>query len=478
MKNTFIALILAATPMLASGVTEIPTAKTKKPNIVLIMADDLSMTDIEPYGSTQVHTPNIALLASEGVCLDNMFNMIPICSPTRQSLLTGLGPVRNGAWPNHSQIYPGIKTLPVYLKELGYDVALTGKRHYSPQAAYPFDFLGGRDADDGKGQDIDLENFGNYIKKSTGKPFFLMFASNQPHSPWTRGNSKAYDPAKIKLGANMVDTPLTRNQMVKYFAEITYLDSLVGVCLDKIEQAGQKENTLVIFTTEQGNSFPFSKWTLYDQGLRSGFIVRWPGKVKPGTRAQALVQYPDILPTLIDIAGGNPEKQNTGSVDGLGKTGFDGTSFKKVLLGQAAQHRDYVYGVNTTRGIINGSDAYASRSVRSREFLYIHNLNYQNTYSNAATSSPVFKDWLENDPVRAGFYLTRPEVELYDVVADPYQLNNLAGDAKYAAVKAKFKTRLEAFMKQQGDKGTETEMLALTRQPKYGDAERSSDSKK
>lgn len=471
MKSSFklitLLLILVVTPITFSSAKDGgKSEKSKKPNIVLIMADDLSMTDIEPYGSTQVHTPNIARLAKEGLCLDNMFNMIPICAPTRQSLLTGLGPVRNGAWPNHSQIYPGIKTLPVYLKELGYNVALTGKRHYAPEASFPFDFLGGRDHDDGDGQDIDLDKFGDYLKKSSDKPFFLMFTSNQPHSPWTRGNPKAYDPGKIKLGANMVDTPMTRNQMTKYFAEITYLDSLVGVCLDKIERSGQKENTLVIFTTEQGNSFPFSKWTLYDQGLRSGFIVRWPGKVKPGSRTAALAQYPDILPTLIDIAGGNPTKATTGSVDGLGKTGFDGTSFKKVLLGQAGQLREYVYGVNTTRGIINGSDAYASRSVRNHEFLYIHNLNYQTTYSNVVTNSPIFKAWLEKEPVRAGFYLTRPEEELYDVKSDPYQLKNLAGDPAYNSVKTKLKAHLEVFMKQQGDKGIETEMQALTRQPK------------
>lgn len=78
--------------------------------------------------------------------------------------------------------------------------------------------------------------------------------------------------------------------MAKYFAEISYLDSLVGVCMDMVERSGQKDNTVFMFATEQGNSFPFSKWTLYDQGLRSGFIVRWPGKVKPGTRNPAMLE--------------------------------------------------------------------------------------------------------------------------------------------------------------------------------------------
>jgi N-sulfoglucosamine sulfohydrolase len=167
-------LIMVAAWLLAFKTSEssIEPAKDKLPNIIFIMGDDLSMTDIEPYGSTQVHTPNMARLAKEGLCLDNMFNMIPICAPTRQSLLTGLGPVRNGAFPNHSQIYPGIKTLPIYMKDLGYNVALAGKRHYAPEASYPFDFLGGRDHDDGTGQDIDLTKAEEYIKKSAGNRFF------------------------------------------------------------------------------------------------------------------------------------------------------------------------------------------------------------------------------------------------------------------------------------------------------------------
>lgn len=438
----------------------------QKPNIIFIMADDLSMTDLPPYGSLQVHAPNISKLASQGICMDNMFNIIPVCAPTRQSLLTGLGPVRNGAWPNHSQIYSGIKTLPSYFKELGYNTALIGKRHYGPASSFPFDFLGGRDHDNGDGQDVDLTKAEDYIRKSAGKPFFLMFASNQPHSPWNRGDRKVYDSKIIQLGKNMVDTEITRKQMVNYFAEITYLDSLVGVCLDMVERSGQENNTIIMFSSEQGNSFPFSKWTLYDQGLRSAFIVRWPGVVKPGTRNPAMLQYTDILPTLIDIAGGSPRTIHTGSKDGYGKTGFDGMSFKKALTGSQSQHREYVFGVNTTRGIINGSAAYASRSARNAQFLYIHNLNHQNKYSNVLVGSPLLKQWMAKDPERTLFYINRPEEELYDLKADPFALNNLAISTNHKAIKAKLKAELTAFMEQQGDKGIETEMAALSRQPK------------
>jgi len=460
----------ATTAGLLSWTSKKPKADPRKPNIVFIMADDLTMTDIGPYGSKQVHTPNMDKLATEGMCLDNMFNMVPVCSPTRQSILTGLGPVRSGAYPNHTMIYKGIKTLPVYLQQLGYNTAIIGKRHYAPDESYPFDFLGGREGDDGRGIDVDLSKAEDYLKSkaSSGKPFYLMFTSNQPHEPYTRGNQAAYDPDKVQLGPNMVDTKLTRKRMAKYFAEITYLDSLIGVCLKIIDRTGQKDNTVIMFATEQGNSFPFSKWTLYDQGLHSGFIAKWPGKIKPGTRNRAMAEYIDILPTMIDIAGGDPPKINTGSKDGNGNMGFDGISFKKVLLGQENHLRDYVFAEETTRGIIQGSDAYAIRSARDNHYLYIHNLNPTETFKNTVVRMPFFKEWKEANPTRSAFYQVRPEEELYDIVNDPYDLTNLAADPKYASVKANLKTKLEAFMKQQNDKGIETEMKALSRQPKNG----------
>lgn len=442
--------------------------KNSKPNILIIMADDLSFYDIEPYGSKQVHTPNISKLAKEGVCIDNMFTSTAMCAPTRQQFMTGLYPVRNGAYPNHSQVYNNTKSIAHYMKDLGYNAGLIGKKHYGPSASFPYDYLGGRDGDNGKGQDINLKLAENYINKSKDKPFFLMVTSNQPHSPWNRGNAAAYPPSKIKLPPGFEDTEVTRQNMSAYFAEITYLDSLVGVCLDMVERSGEKDNTIVIFTSEQGSSFPFAKWTCYDDGLKTAFIARWPGKIKPSSRTGAMVQYVDVVPTLIELGGGDPKKINTGNKDVTGYTGFDGKSFKKVLTGETDSFRDYVFGVQTTRGIINGSDAYAVRSSRNNQYLYIHNLNYRNKFSNVVTNGIMYKQWLKkNKSGKAPLYEARPEEELYDIKNDPYQLVNLAGKSELKAEKKKLKAELASFMKQQGDLGTATEMKALERQPKH-----------
>ncbi|MGI8582207.1 MAG: sulfatase-like hydrolase/transferase, partial [Chitinophagaceae bacterium] len=256
-----------------------------KPNIVLIMGDDLTFNDIEPYGSKQVKTPNLTALAKEGMCFDNMFTSSSVCAPTRQQLLTGVYPVRNGAHPNHSVVYDGTRSVAHHLQDQGYVTALIGKKHYGPPASFPFQFLGGRNGDNGDGKDIELEKAEAFVNSQKDKPYFLIVTSNQPHGPLTRGNPTAYPPDKIKLNPGFVDTDETRKNLSKYYAEITYLDSCVGVVMNIIKKSGRMDNTVVIFLTEQGSgTIPFAKWTLYDAGLKAGCIIKYPGKVKPGSR--------------------------------------------------------------------------------------------------------------------------------------------------------------------------------------------------
>ena len=148
-----------------------------------------------------------------------------------------------------------------------------------------------------------------------------------------------------------MDTPEIREGFSAYLAEITYYDSQVGQILALLDKHGLKENTLVMVVSEQGNSMPFAKWTCYGNGLQSAMIVRWPGRVEPGSITSAMVEYTDVLPTFIEAAGG-PEV-----------SGLDGESFVPVLAGETDRHRSYVFGQVTTRGINNGSDAYPIRTV-------------------------------------------------------------------------------------------------------------------
>ncbi len=428
------------------------------PNILLFMADDMTYHDMN---NDQISTPNLDQLRAQGISFDHAFNSSPMCAPTRMSLYTGIHPVRNGAHPNHSKVYSDIQSLPHYLNDFDYRTALIGKRHEAPKENFPFEFLGGRHHDGGKGVDLDLSKVRSFFEENKSKPWSLVVASNQPHGPWNRGNPFPYDPDELDLPPYIVDTPETREAMTRYYAEISYLDNQVGTVLQHLKETGQEENTIVIFLTEQGSHLPHSKWTSYDTGVRSGAIFRWPGVIAGGEKSDAIIQYVDIVPTLIDAIGGDPEEHD-----------FDGNSFLRVLKGNQTQHNDYAFSVQTSKGIYNGPEAYGIRSIRSKNFRLIWNVNHENEFSNLVTGGyGPFESWElkaeEGNPFaqkRVQMYKNRPEFELYDLRKDPFELHNVADDPAYDSVRQSLKKKLDHWMDQQGDKGAETEMNALERQ--------------
>ncbi len=436
-------------------------AEDKRPNLLLMMSDDLTYTDMGFQGNSQVKTPYLDELANSGMRFKYCYNSSPMCAPTRMSLYTGIAPVRNGGYPNHSRVYDNIKSMPHYLRDMGYDVALTGKKHYAPEKNFPFDYLGGRGHDGGKGKDLDIEKAAKYISDHTGSPWCLVVMSNQPHSPWNRGDKSQYKAKDLKLPPYMVDSEDTREALTRYYAEITYMDNQMGEVLQALKESGQEENTLVVFLSEQGSSFPHCKWTCYDTGLRSAGVVRWPAVVKGHKESDAMIQYIDVLPTFIEAAGGDPSK-----------LGLDGKSFLPVLKGEKTEHRKYICGVQTSKGIYSGTKTgYGIRTVRDDKYRLIWNLNWDVKFQNVVTEGfKPFKTWGKMGKAGDEFakvqyerYLRRPEFELYDMDNDPYEMDNLVDNPKLAKVKARLKAELDKWMVQQGDKGKETESLALTR---------------
>ncbi len=438
-----------------------PRAATlrERPNILLILPDDQTWRDNGCYGHPDVRTPNIDRLAEAGMRFTHCFTATAMCAPTRQQLYTGLFPVRNGAYPNHSRVYGGTRSMVHHLKALGYRVGIAGKHHFGPRDSFPFENL--------KPKDVPA-----FIGRKPDEPFCLIVCSHSPHLPWKAGDASAYDPDALTLPPYLVDTPETREALTKYYAEITDFDREVGECMRHVREAGAEKDTIFIYTSEQGAQFPHGKWTCYDVGLRTALVVRWPRRVKPGTTTDALVQYVDVVPTLIEAAGGDPARIDTGCPDARGETGFDGRSFLGVLLGRADTHRDAVYGAHTTRGIIAGSDCYPIRSVRTRRYKYIRNLNHESAFHNVLIQReksywPSWQEKAKTDPKAAylvRMYEHRPAEELYDLRADPWELENLADEPALARVKADLRKRLDAWMAQQGDKGNATEMQARQRQ--------------
>ena len=423
-----------------------PTSKNRKDksNIVLFLADDQSIDDVGCYGNNVIRTPNIDRLAEQGLRFNMAFTPAAMCSPSRSALYTGLYPHRNGCHPNHSRIKTGIKTLPYYLKSLGYRVGLAGKVHVKPKDQFSFEYMG-----------LKPEQIEKFMTLESGKPFCLIVASHEPHGPHKKGG---YEPGQIPVPKNKVDTPQTRQQLANYYTDIDLLDEELGRVLDLLGKHSLEQNTLFIYTSDHGYDI-FAKWSCYDAGLHIPFIVRWPGKVKPTTATDAMISFVDVLPTFIEIAGGKPPK------------GIDGRSFLPVLLGEKNKHHDVVFGTHTTRGIISGR-AYPIRSLRTRTHKYIRNLNPEGMFQCVTTHGRDYKEidhsmwgsWKQKARTdvfaakRVRMFQYRPAEELYNLIKDPYELNNLADDPARQKILASLGKKLDAWMKQQGDPGMEAEM--------------------
>lgn len=425
------------------------TKQGKTPNVVIIMADDLDSRQLSCYGGRNILTRNIDQLAGEGLQFNGIYTSHATCVPTRASLFTGLYPMRHGSFQNHKPVYKNMKSIGHYLTALGYRVGLTGKDHSTkPKTAFPFDIIDGFQPFCVSSDDAyTLTATEKYIT-SGDKPFCLFIMSINPHKPWDQGDPSEFNAEKLVLPPSMVDTKETREQFCKYLAEIRRLDNQVGDVMQLLKKTGQDKNTVFIFLGEQGPQFPGGKWTCWDYGQKSSMIVRWPGVVKPKSTTDAIVQYEDITPTIIDIAGGN-------AIDSL-----DGKSFLPVIKGKSKTARTYAYGIYNN---IPEGPPYPSRSIRDGHYKLILNLSPEKNYAIKWYNTPgdlgVWQSWQEKAKTdeKAGFLANRvskrPAVEFYDMVKDPYELHNLAGNPSHHKQIASYTRVLQDWMKQQGDEG-------------------------
>ncbi len=441
------------------------SGEPSRPNLVFMIADDCTYLDMEVYGG-QARTPTLNKLAGQGMKMTRCFQTAPMCSPTRHNIYTGIYPVKSGAWPNHTCVYDGTRSIAHYLKDAGYRVALSGKTHIKPRAAFPFEYSHDFRSGDPRKTDAYpaiaslLEQCG-----ASGTPFCLFACSNEPHAPWNKGDASEYPPDKLTLPPSWVDTPATRESYARYLAEITFFDRQCGRLLQMLEDHGLEENTLVMAVSEQGSSFPFAKWTCYEMGLASGMICRWPGKITPGSSCDAVVEYCDVAPTFLGAAGlATPDT-------------MDGTSFLPVLMGEKKRHRTYTYGLHTTRGIHNGSDDFAIRSCGTATHRYIRNYHADTVFDNIVTNpgkesgDRLWTTWTRKAQdgdahaiARTHKYRRRPPEELYNVVNDPHCLDNLIDDPSVAPIRRQLSEELDRWLADQGDNPIETEAKAIDRQ--------------
>jgi N-sulfoglucosamine sulfohydrolase len=418
------------------------SASAAKPTIIVFLSDDHGQLDCTPYGATDVRTPNMQRLADAGLTFDHAYIASPACAPSRAAMLTGLMPARNGAEANHSY-KRGVPSLPDLLREFGYQTAAFGKVAH------------GRDDVKNHGFDVfDRQHDAAFVEKflkerDTSKPLCLFVGTHEPHVPWLTNDG--YNPAKVTLPPTFVDTPETRDFRTRYYTDVSDADRRLGEVMDLAKQHFDPASTLVIYTSDHGAQWPFGKWNLYDAGIRVPFIAAWPGVIPPGTRTSAMIQWTDLLPTLIEVAGGRSP------------AGLDGRSFMYVLNGGTWTHRDVIFTTHSGDGRMN---VYPIRSIRTPDWKLILNLHPEyahTTHIDKALAKDGGRYWLswfdlaQKDPDAAAKvqrYHERPAVELYDLRNDPHEQRNLAGEPAQAGRIKELRARLEAWMHEQGDQRT------------------------
>lgn len=475
-KIQFLSLVAATAVIGLPSLTKAapPASTSPRPNVLIIMADDCTYNDLPVYGGQNASTPNLDSLASQSLIFNHAYLAMAICQPCRSELYTGQFPLRNGCAWNHAASRTSTHSLPEYLGTLGYRVGIAGKVDVSPEKCFPFEDVPGFDSScvDNPTKPHSLNGVREFIARKQVQPFCLVIALVEPHVPWVMGDPSKYPPSSIKLPVNIADTEKCRSDFSHYLAEITYMDGQVGEILAMLKAAGLETNTLVLFTSEQGSQFPGNKWTCWDTGLHTGLMARWPGKVPAGKRTDAIVEYADITPTLVELAGGNPVEKGYD---------FDGSSFSGVLFGTEATHRNFAYGIHNN---VPEGAAYPSRTVTDGQWRYIRNLTPDELYiqkyvmgtqGNGGLNNPYWGTWVfasANHPKIYRLikrYMMRPPEELYNTAADPYEMNNLIADPQFAGLKTKLSGELDRWLTSQGDPGVSMDTLQSVQAAKRGE---------
>lgn len=423
-----------------------------RPNFIVIIADDLGAEDCSPMGHPRVQTPSLQRLASEGLLFRRAFLTCSSCSPSRASIITCRYPHQTGAPQLHLPLPEEQVTFVERLKAAGYWTAASGKWHLGPAANRAFDEV----QDEGTaGFQLPAAAEGAAAvmhdkKNASGcagwvpalqrcpadRPFFLWFAAFDPHRDYETGIlTRSHTADDVVVPPYLPETSEVREDLARYYDEITRLDSYVGAVLDELQRRGQAENTYVIFLSDNGRPFPRCKTTLFDSGIQTPLIIRRPGHVPAGTASDALVSSIDLGATILQLSGTEPPE------------GIEGKSFHEVLSNPAAPHREHVFAEHNWHDF----DAY-QRAVRTSRLKYIRSFDTEHPLTPPADAvrSPTFQTMRRlRDAGELGasqqqcFDPARPAEELYDLEKDPHELTNLATDPQYADALAALREELD-----------------------------------
>lgn len=433
-------------------------------NLLIVTADDMNADSSGWMGSRLGATPNLDAFAATAHQFVNHHVSAPICQPSRSALMTGRVPHRSGAL-GFDPVHPGTPTLVARLKAAGWFTAVIDKHaHMKPDAEFPWDLKLS-----GSGKNPKL--FGQHVTEclkaaaDAGRPVFLNANITDPHRPFANneqgeqktakkakkkavepGNESVvtpFQPAEVVVPSFLEDIPDVRREITQYFTSVRRFDQSFGQLMAALKESGQEDRTVIVFLSDHGMSFPFSKATVYRNGTWSPVLLRWPGIDQPQKREE-FVSSVDILPTLLELLQLPPLE------------GVDGRSWMPLLRGESQPDRDFVIThVNT----VSSGKNFPQRCVRTKDFSYqfhawpngtphfrveaMSGITY-NAMARAAESDPKIKQRVDQ--------LTIGTTEqFFDLRSDPDERRNRLTEAELQAEVSRLKKRLLEHMERTED---------------------------
>ena len=452
-------LLLALTSASLAGAA--PAAP--RPNIVVLIADDLAWDDVGAFGHPTLRTPNLDGLAREGMRFDRAFLTISSCSPSRSSLLTGRYPHNTDAEQLHWTLPNGQVTFVELLRGAGYWTGAAGKWHLGDEAKRRFDVV--READpagftlaasakagDTKmliAQSGDIQSgCTDWVpllrQRPRDRPFFAWLAALDPHRDYeAKISAHPTRPEQVVVPRHLPDTPAVRAELAQYYDEILRLDRFVGDVLAELEAQRIADHTMVVFLSDNGRPFPRDKTTIFDGGIKTPLIVRWPGRAAPGSSCPQLLSTIDLAPGFLAAAGLKPAPT------------MQGVSFLPLLADTRTPIRAEIFAEQNWHDYEQ-----RSRAIRTEHFkLIVHDYpELPLTPGADAVRSVTFRELQRLKAAGAlpphqlqCFTAPRAAAELYDLRHDPGEFENVAGHPAYAATLASLQAKLDAWRQATAD---------------------------
>ena len=426
------------------------------PNVLLLIADNWSYAHAGANGYPVVRTPVFDRVAREGMRFTNAFCPVPSCSPTRSCIVTGRAAHQlEDAASLWSKFPAKFRVFGDALSESGYHVGFTGK------GWAPGNFMDyGRALNPAGAEFADFTSFLN--ERKNDQPFFFWHGSTHTSlNKWKAGGGKArgIDPAKVRVPQCLPDVPEVREEITDYLAQVELMDAVFGEAIAALEKSGDLDNTVIVYTSDNGWQMPHGLAHCYDDGLHVPLAVRWPGKVKAGSVSHDFISLTDFAPTFLELAGLKAWPEMTGR------------SFVDLLMGKtSAVQRDHVFIERERHANVRKGDlSYPVRGIRTADYLYLRNLRPERWPAgdpelyfavgpygdiDGSRTKAYMMAHAQEPAVQALFKLSfgkRPAEELYDLKSDPEQLVNLAADPRLKPVKTMLGAKVDDWMRETND---------------------------